>query len=147
MLIKPPVSFMIFADKRPQFDVYFPCLNACLALCSVLFLSTSRRFQQGEGPNRGLLQALLPSVDSLTALVTMMVQVTHVENEKRILAAVSHPFIVRLVSAGLDTRLVLCSDPSVSQPVFTIMEKAPTRAFAWLKAPTSTFTFKTLLRH
>ena len=29
----------------------------------------------------------------------------------------------------------------------TIMEKAPTRAFSWLKVPTSAFTFKTLLRH
>ena len=29
--------------------------------------------------------------------------------------------------------------------VFTIIEKAPTtRAFSWLKAPTSSFTFKTL---
>ena len=37
--------------------------------------------------------------------------------------------------------------PSVPQPVFTTMEKAPTRAFSWLKAPTSAFTFKTLLRH
>ena len=27
---------------------------------------------------------------------------------------------------------------------FTITEKAPTRAFSWLKAPTSLFTFKTL---
>ena len=26
----------------------------------------------------------------------------------------------------------------------TITEKAPTRAFSWLKAPTSAFTFKTL---
>ena len=26
-------------------------------------------------------------------------------------------------------------------------EKAPTRAFSWFKAPTSAFTFKTLLRH
>ena len=33
-------------------------------------------------------------------------------------------------------------DPSV----FTIKEKAP-GAFSWLKAPTSAFTFKTLLRH
>ena len=32
----------------------------------------------------------------------------------------------------------------VSQSVFTIKEKAPTRAFSWLKAPTSAFTFKTL---
>ena len=30
---------------------------------------------------------------------------------------------------------------------FTITEKAPTRALSWLKAPTSAFTFKTLLRH
>ena len=39
------------------------------------------------------------------------------------------------------------NDPSVLQSVFTIAEKAPTRAFSWLKAPTSAFTFKTLLRH
>ena len=38
--------------------------------------------------------------------------------------------------------LVLCSAPSLSQSVFTIMEKAPTRAFSALKAP---FTFKRLL--
>ena len=30
---------------------------------------------------------------------------------------------------------------------FVITEKAPTRAFSWLKAPTSAFTIKTLLRH
>ena len=30
---------------------------------------------------------------------------------------------------------------------FTITEKAPTRAFSWLKVPSSTFTFKILLRH
>ena len=30
---------------------------------------------------------------------------------------------------------------------FTITEKAPTRAFSWLKAATTTFKFKTLLRH
>ena len=30
---------------------------------------------------------------------------------------------------------------------FVITEKAPTRAFSWLKAPTSAFTFMTLLRH
>ena len=37
-------------------------------------------------------------------------------------------------------------DPSVLQSVFTITEKAPTRAFSWLKAHTRAFTFKTLLR-
>ena len=30
---------------------------------------------------------------------------------------------------------------------FTITAKAPTRAFSWLNALTSTFTFKTQLRH
>ena len=35
----------------------------------------------------------------------------------------------------------------VSHSVFTITEKAPTRALSWLKAPTSAFTIKTLLRH
>ena len=30
---------------------------------------------------------------------------------------------------------------------FVILEKAPTRAFSWLKAATTAFTFKTLLRH
>ena len=44
-------------------------------------------------------------------------------------------------------QLVLCSAPSIPQPVFTITEKAPTRAFSWLKALTSAFTFKTILRH
>ena len=29
---------------------------------------------------------------------------------------------------------------------FTITEKVPTRAFSWLKAPTSAFTLKTILR-
>ena len=43
--------------------------------------------------------------------------------------------------------VVLCSASSVPQPVFTITVKAPTRAFSWLKAPASAFTFKTLLRH
>ena len=36
-----------------------------------------------------------------------------------------------------DWRLVLCSAPSVSQSVFTITEKTPTRAFCWLKVATT----------
>ena len=31
--------------------------------------------------------------------------------------------------------------------MFVITEKAPTREFSWLKAATTAFTFKTLLRH
>ena len=37
--------------------------------------------------------------------------------------------------------VVLKNDPSVLQLVFTITEKAPTRAFLWFKAPTSAFMF------
>ena len=44
-------------------------------------------------------------------------------------------------------RTSAADDPSVSKSVFTITEKAPTRAFPWLNAPKSIFTFKTLLRH
>ena len=40
--------------------------------------------------------------------------------------------------------LVLQKVPSEG---FVITEKAPTRAFPWLKAATTAFTFKTLLRH
>ena len=36
-------------------------------------------------------------------------------------------------------------DPN-NPPVFTITEKAPTRAFSWLKAPTSAFTSKMLCK-
>ena len=36
---------------------------------------------------------------------------------------------------------IAANDPSV----FTITEKAPTRTFSWLKAPTTAFTYKTLL--
>ena len=39
------------------------------------------------------------------------------------------------------------SAPKSSIRRFVITEKAPTRAFSWLKAATAAFTFKTLLRH
>ena len=51
------------------------------------------------------------------------------------------------VSSEYESELVPQLDPSVPQPVFRVMEKAPTRAFSWLKVPTIAFTFKTLLRH
>ena len=37
----------------------------------------------------------------------------------------------------ITSNVVPLNDPSVSQSVFTITEKAPIRAFSWLKAPTS----------
>ena len=59
---------------------------------------------------------------------------------------------------GHADRVLRCSSPGGGKiisaaanrligEVCTITEKALTRAFSWLKAPTSAFTFKTLLRH
>ena len=48
---------------------------------------------------------------------------------------------------GSATRRVLASASKSSIRRFVITEKAPTRAFSWLKAATTAFTFKTLLRH
>ena len=56
------------------------------------------------------------------------------------------------VSAGLSgdrsdlEHRLACNEgyPNVPED-FTITEKAPTRAFSWLKAPTSSFTFNSLL--
>ena len=45
------------------------------------------------------------------------------------------------------TGWVLGSASKSSIRRFVITEKAPTRAFSWLKAATTAFTFKTLLRH
>ena len=42
---------------------------------------------------------------------------------------------------------VRCSAWKSSIRRFVITEKAPTRALSWLKAATTAFTFKTLLRH
>ena len=56
----------------------------------------------------------------------------------------SAPHLGHLYSCLLASA-VQCSIGSITG--CTITEKAPTRAFSWLKAPTSAFTFKTLLRH
>ena len=42
---------------------------------------------------------------------------------------------------------VAISAPKSSIRRFVITEKAPTRAFSWLKVATTAFTFKTLLRY
>ena len=52
-----------------------------------------------------------------------------------------------LVITFSDHRILGTSASKSSIRRFVITEKAPTRAFSRLKAPTSAFTFKTLLRH
>ena len=52
-----------------------------------------------------------------------------------------------MLEAGPETRAVMGTRAANDPSVFTITEKAPTRAFSWLKAPTSAFTFNTLLRY
>ena len=49
--------------------------------------------------------------------------------------------------AGEEQQVELQMRVHTSTPRFVIIEKACTRAFSWLKAPASTFTFKALLRH
>ena len=51
------------------------------------------------------------------------------------------------VHGGVDHKQVRVELQMNLREVFTITEKIPTRAFSWLKVPTSAFTFKTLLRH
>ena len=53
--------------------------------------------------------------------------------------AICHPKVRRLA--------VSSSALKSSIQRFVITDKAPTRAFSWLKAATTAFTFKTLLRH
>ena len=49
--------------------------------------------------------------------------------------------LVRLIIISRDLGLVL---QTINRRSCTIAGKAPTRAFSWLKVPTSSFTFKTL---
>ena len=51
------------------------------------------------------------------------------------------------MAAWLVTTLLHTSASKSSIRRFVVTEKAPTRAFSWLKAATTAFTFKTLLRH
>ena len=48
---------------------------------------------------------------------------------------------------GFKKRRIQDSASKSSSRRFVITEKAPTRALSWLKAATTAFTFKTLLRH
>ena len=54
---------------------------------------------------------------------------------------------MKLSRESMSRSLQVISSAADDPSVFTITEKAPTRAFSWLKAPYSAFTFKTLLRH
>ena len=57
------------------------------------------------------------------------------------------PQISNTLDTAQDCCYILSRAATKRQEIFTITEKAPIRAFSWLKAPTSAFTFKTLLRH
>ena len=67
-----------------------------------------------------------------------------VSGEKLLLLKCSIKFVVLTISRVADS----AANRSIGSTIScTITEKAPTRAFSWLKAPTSAFTFKTLLKH
>ena len=54
-------------------------------------------------------------------------------------------YTINLLKQTMSTVAISASNRSIRR--FIITEKAPTRAFSWLKAATTAFTFKTLLRH
>ena len=62
-------------------------------------------------------------------------------------SVISSVNIASFIAAVLRTRTSAANRSIGSTTDCTITEKAPTRAFSWLKVPTSAFTFKTLLRH
>ena len=55
--------------------------------------------------------------------------------------------ILNRIGHGIISHWINTSASKSSIRMFVITEKAPTRAFSWLKAVTTAFTFKTLLRH
>ena len=79
--------------------------------------------------------------------------------EKSYCAKQSYTHFINLAAAASATRkllLLLTILPTQNVPIsaskssirrFVITEKAPKRAFSWLKAAATAFTFKTLLRH
>ena len=56
-----------------------------------------------------------------------------------------YPNFVEKILVNISCLVSSASKSSIRR--FVITEKAPTRAFSWLKAATTAFTFKTLLRH
>ena len=132
-------SVNIFADKCPYFlfsvIVQVGVLSEyCTLHSKQCQASVTRLPVAGERP---LTTARLSRLGLLPNLSRML------EQERKRSESATAPVRLMLVLARL--KVVLCSAPSVPQPVFTITEKAPTRAFSWLKAPTSAFTFQTLL--
>ena len=58
-----------------------------------------------------------------------------------------HAILAQLMSCSSGEKCSAVNRSIGSTTGCTITEKAPTRAFSWLKAATTAFTFKTLLRH
>ena len=81
--------------------------------------------------------SLLPLLFTLPELVTKLL----------LLAVTQLVLATTLVMSHYTRVLKTIHRFRIPQSVFTITEKAPTRAFSWLKAVTTTFTFKNLLRH
>ena len=51
--------------------------------------------------------------------------VAGLDNNHEVVGEVRRTTVITLRSSGLELKVVLCSAPSVPQPVFTITEKAP----------------------
>ena len=100
----------------------------------------------GGGPQAGLRQ-VQPGGGQRS--LRRPVQRIHLEAELYVAAPRAHHG-ARGGGAHLHQRDGVCVRISASKSSirrFVITEKAPTRAFSWLKVATTAFTFKTLLRH
>ena len=83
-------------------------------------------------------------VDDLMIISIQVLRIHLLELEKvqELCKDFCNRYITCLKVGGVDTS---ASKRSIRR--FVITEKAPTRAFSWVKAATTAFTFKTLLRH
>ena len=76
----------------------------------------------------------------------------HWTSHHRWSAPCTNPGLHALMNTLCSSLFVFCLNSAVKRSIgsttsCTITEKAPTRAFSWLKAGTTAFTFKRLLRH
>ena len=95
---------------------------------------------------------LLTGATSILSVMTLsswklLVTVAVFSSQMYIPASRRVTFLIIIVIITIIIISAVKNDPSVPQSVLTITEKAPIRAFSWLKATTSAFTFKTLFRH
>ena len=135
-----------------------PALSVTITYQSITVsrpLTSNWSFSQPEG--RRIIIRLVQRINRFIALVCIESKYYRASSSLRCSSAVLvHQSPVRVDWLVVELAVLVLnrahddvpsSAPKSSIRRFVITEKAPTGAFSWLKAPTSAFTFKTLLRH